>query len=138
MAPTRKPSSEGVVVVSANRDTLETLCTYLRGAGVATSCAPELSGCAKAAGTSTLAYVLFADDFGREEVVATLADLAVQQPTALPVLVTAHPQHFERLRSPEKVLIVPRPVWGWTILDAIRAHRERSGPTTENGHRARR
>ena len=24
----------------------------------------------------------------------------------------------------DKVLIMPRPVWGWTLLDAIRAHAE--------------
>ena len=44
------------------------------------------------------------------------------RPAALPVLVTAHPKRFETLTDGDKVLVVPRPVWGWTILDAIRAH----------------
>ena len=38
------------------------------------------------------------------------------------MLVTSHPKRFAELMGAEKVLVVPRPAWGWAILDALRAH----------------
>jgi hypothetical protein len=133
-------SLEEVTIISTNPETLDGLQAYLRGAGLAARCTREVEGCAKLAPSRTLAFVLFPDDFPWESVMATLADFAEQRPLALPVLVTAQPQRFERLTSAEHVLIVPRPVWGWTILDAIRAHLEAQGANKGNkkeGSRAR-
>ena len=113
-------TSRRVTIVSANPETLDGLQAYLRGAGVAARCARELTACAGSS-RETHAFILFPDDFRWEQVVATLAELAEQRPHALPVLVTAHPQRFGD-RVAGSVLIVPRPAWGWSILDAIRAH----------------
>jgi hypothetical protein len=77
----------------------------------------------KLAPATTLAFVLFPDDFPWARVVATLAELAAQRPQALSVVVTALPNRFDELPLPDGALIVPRPVWGWKILDALRAHR---------------
>ncbi len=125
MSGLREPRLCEVTIVSANPVTLESLHGYLRGAGLSVRCASDLRTCVKSTGPETLAIVLFPDDFRWEKVVATLADLAAQRPKALPVLVTANPQRFERVTPSGHVLIVPRPVWGWTIVDAIRAHSER-------------
>ena len=124
-----------VTIVSTNPETLDGLQTYLRGAGIDVRCTRELDDCLELAPLTTLAFVLFPDDFRWESVVATLADLATRRPEALPVLVTAHPNRFEHLTAPEEVLIVPRPVWGWTILDAVRAHQ--SAQPSWKGGRAR-
>ncbi|MBX3232575.1 MAG: hypothetical protein KIT84_16490 [Labilithrix sp.] len=113
---------DGVTIVSTNRATLDDLQVYLRGAGVEARCMRDLRECVASTPASTQAFVLFPDDFRWEKVVATLAELAERRPTALPVLVTAHPQRFKTLTPPPSVLIVARPAWGWTILDAIRAH----------------
>jgi DNA-binding response OmpR family regulator len=129
-------SAGEVTIVSTNPETLDSLRTYLSGAGVQARCTHDLRECASRMTPATLAFVLFPDDFRWEIVVTTLADLAAQRPDALPVLVTAHPQRFERLTSAENVLIVPRPVWGWTILDAIRAHIERQGSRRREAARA--
>lgn len=67
---------------------------------------------------------MFPDDFQWVSVVAMLAELAERHPGALPVVVTAQPQRFEALTSSPELLIVARPAWGWTILEAIRAHRD--------------
>jgi hypothetical protein len=120
-----------VAIVSTNPETLDGLQTYLRGAGVAARCSRALEDCVHTAPPTTIAFVLFPDDFQWERVISTLAELAEQRPKALPVLVTAQPQRFNRLVSAESVLVVPRPVWGWTILDAIRAHFETRARTPQ-------
>lgn len=114
-----------MTVVSTNPETLDGLQGYLRGAGVVAHCTRCLADCAKFASKGTRAVVLFPDDYRWEKVVATLADLAGLRPPGLPVLVTAHPQRFAKLTEAKDVIIMPRPVWGWTILDAIRAQVER-------------
>jgi hypothetical protein len=124
-----------VTVVSTNPETLESLQGYLREGGVDASCTRDLGDCATAPAATTIAFILFPDDFRWEQVIAALADLAAHQPRALPVLVTAHPQRFERLFLSEDVLIVPRPVWGWKILDAIRDHAaQQSAPSKGGSH----
>jgi hypothetical protein len=114
-----------VTIVSTNPETLDGLQSYLRGAGVAAKGTRSLADCAKLAFEGSRAVVLFPDDYRWEKVVTTLADLAALRPPALPVLVTAHPQRFHDLTVPGQVIIMPRPVWGWTILDAIRAQLDR-------------
>jgi hypothetical protein len=125
MTTGRTGAAHEVTIVAANPETLDGLQAYLSGAGIAARCARDLDACKKAASARTLAVVVFPDDFRWEEVVETLAELAEHHPRALPVLVTAHPQRCEELRTVEEVLIVPRPVWGWTILDAIRGRIDR-------------
>lgn len=111
-----------VTIVSRNVETLDGLQAYLRGAGITARSTRALDDCVKLAPATTLAFVLFPDDFPWENVVATLAELAAQRPDALSVLVTAQPNRFEEVAVPERALVVPRPVWGWKILDALRAH----------------
>ncbi len=125
-----------VVIVSDNSETLDGLQSYLRGAGVTARCTRDLAGCARCVRATTLAFVVFPDDFRWEKVVATMAELAVLRPKALPVLVTSQPQRFRALASPD-VVVVPRPAWGWTILDAIRAHIDQYGSNDMEGSRER-
>ena len=117
-SPTSSVPNE-VTIVCLNSETLDGLQGYLQGAGLTIRCSSSLTACLTPASDRTLAVVLFPDDFPWEHVVSTLADLATQHPGILPVLVTAHRQRFQNLAA-EEVLIVPRPAWGWTILDAIR------------------
>lgn len=111
-----------VVIVSKNPETIDGLQRYLREAGLATVFTRDLDECAAVGTANTAAFVFFPDDFPYEHVIVTLASLSEQRPFALPVLVTARPDPFERLTTVESVLIVPRPVWGWAILEAIRDH----------------
>ncbi len=115
---------DDVVIVSTNPETLDGLQRYLRDAGVAARCTRDVSQCTKVGSPNAVAFVVFPDDFPWEHVVVTLASLSQQRPEALPVLVTSRPDRFERVTTAGSVLIVPRPAWGWTILDAIRNHLE--------------
>jgi len=110
-----------VTIVSTNRETLDGLQSYLRRAGVGARCTRDLAECTRFASESArnLAVVLFPDDFRRDKVLAALADLAALPRPVLAVLVTAHPRKFEQA---DGVMILPRPAWGWSILEAIRAH----------------
>jgi hypothetical protein len=122
----RKANIE-VVIVSNNPETLDGLQSYLRGTGVTARCTRDLVECTTFAPAATSALVLFPDDFIPEKVVALIADLGRARPKAMSLLVTSDPRRFESLTSRHNVLVMPRPVWGWTILDAIRAHLDRCG-----------
>jgi hypothetical protein len=125
--PTRKRATglKQVAIVSANPETLDGLQSYLHGAGVDARGTRRLEDCAELSTPATVAVVLFPDDFSRDKVVTTVVALCARGPTILQVLVTGHPKTFEAVgQGRRNVLVVPRPVWGWTILDAIRAHVE--------------
>lgn len=115
--------SRHVAIFSTNPETLDGLETYLRSVGVQAKGRRTLEQCSDLTSASTLAIVLFPDDFPWETVIATVAELAERCASTLRLLVTSQPQRYERLVSGRSnVMVVPRPVWGWTLLDAIRSH----------------
>jgi hypothetical protein len=119
----RPTAAQQVAIVSANPETLDGLQSYLHSAGVAARGTRRLEDCAALTVPTTVAVVLFPDDFSSESVLAAVIELGTRGPGILRVLVTGHPKTFESLvKGRRNVLVVPRPVWGWTILDAIRAH----------------
>ncbi|HSO39371.1 MAG TPA: hypothetical protein VLT33_42885 [Labilithrix sp.] len=125
----RTTGSQRVAIVSANPETLDGLQSYLQSAGVAARGTRRLEDCAALTAPATVAVVLFPDEFAHESVVAAVADLGARGPGILRVLVTGHPRTFDAMiEGLRNVLVVPRPVWGWTILDAIRAHVDGDGP----------
>ena len=122
---TRKRAAcpQQVAIVSANPETLDGLQSYLHGAGVTARGTRRLEDCIELTAPTTVAVVLFPDDFSSESVMATVIEIGARGPGILRVLVTGHPKTFDALvQGRRNVLVVPRPVWGWTILDAIRAH----------------
>lgn len=118
----KREAVQSVAIVSANPETVDGLESYLRGVGMAARGSRRLESCSRLVTPSTVAVVLFPDDFSWETVLATLAELASRKASMLRLLVTGQPSKFERLAANRNVIVVPRPAWGWTILDAIRAH----------------
>lgn len=113
-----------VTIVSANAETLEQLRAYFDGAGVPAVGAGTLAALAKLAPTVT-AVVLFPDDFAPDAVASLVGDLQRSRPAVLLVVVTREPARFEQPRhAPAGVapVVLPKPSFGWSILDAIRAH----------------
>lgn len=113
-----------VAIVSSNAETIDGLRSYLRSAGVIAHGMGSIEDFVQNVPSSIDAFVLFPDDFRWESVLSAIAERNDRFLGALPVLVTGHPKRFEALALGEPVLVVPRPVWGWKILDAIRAHAE--------------
>ncbi len=120
LPPKRRPH---VTIVSDNAETLDGLESYLRSAGLIAQGTRLLERAVEMTPLSFSAVLLFPDDFPAHRVDAILAQLQKHRPKAQRVLVTSDPKRFDGLfgDAPLAVLVVPKPVWGWTILDAIRA-----------------
>jgi hypothetical protein len=114
-----------VAIVSDNRETLDGLDHYLQRAGVETTCTRRVQRAAEISkGCSVV--VLFPDDYEWGAVVAALSDCRRADAQSRAVVVTERSERFTSLVQPPalpELVIVPRPAWGWTILDAIRAKR---------------
>jgi hypothetical protein len=122
--PTRFSSAANpwrVTIVSSNRDTLENLRAYLENAGMVAHCAQQLAGEQDA---ETTAVVIFPDDFAAAEVAGYLSRARAARRDLVLVAVTRSVEHFERMTAgdgrPLDLVVLPRPSFGWTILDSIR------------------
>lgn len=106
-----------MLVVAKHRETLDGLVAYLDGAGV------------RCLGSSTLpadlgsasAVVLFPDDFATDAVLAWIRDTERRAPRPRVVVVTRDCATFSTQTGREKPRVLPRPSFGWDILDAVRA-----------------
>lgn len=74
----------------------------------------------------TTAVVLFPDDFSQPAVVRGIEMLRRERPRLLIVVISSAPQMFQTALAPDGrsalPLVLPKPAFGWSILDAIRAH----------------
>ncbi len=115
-----------VAIVSANSETLDGLHAYLGGAGVASRCTRHLQDVALVAPQVTTAAVIFPDDFEHEEVLKLVRQLRRVRPGLLSLIVTREPQRFREAAQADgrslPPIVLPKPSFGWDILDAIRAH----------------
>jgi hypothetical protein len=114
------------LIVSANPETLDGLQSYLGGAGLAGLCIRDIHGLRNLAPEGATAAVIFPDDFDDQDVMTLIRELRRTRPQLLSLLVTREPQRFRDVvrddgRSLAPILL-PKPSFGWDILDAIRAH----------------
>jgi hypothetical protein len=122
-----RPSPLHVRIVSANAETLDGLQAYLRQAGIDARGTREVetgAGSDPAPG----AVVFFPDEFGIDRALGEIARLRRARPQTLIVMVTGEPKRFAEAlvhgEGPSQALVVAKPAWGWTILDAIRGRLE--------------
>ena len=116
-----------MTIVSANPETLDGFEAYLRRAGFSTNGTRSVDAAPEVTPAACSAIIVFPDDFSEDAVLGALDVLRERRPSTLPVLVTREPKRFERVAWPARgpvPVVVPKPVWGWSILDAIRAHLE--------------
>jgi hypothetical protein len=110
------------MIVCDDDDTLIRLRDYLVRAGVQTLATRRLADAWEQ--PTSLSIVLMPDDFDAGEVTDGLCHLLARTPNAIVIIVTAVPRLFEplieSLVNPESFVIMPKPVWGWTILDLLR------------------
>jgi hypothetical protein len=122
----KSPFSIYVSIVSNNPETLDGLQAYLGEAGVPSHCTRALEKFDVVAPQCATATVIFPDDFPEEDVVKLVQDLRRARPRLLALLVTRQPQRFLAVPTPDgrslPLVVLPKPSFGWDILDAIRAH----------------
>jgi DNA-binding NtrC family response regulator len=125
-----KPIRESaqVSIVSNNAETLDGLHEYLAKAGVSCHTMRAIRELSKTPEGTAGSAVIFPDDFADVDVIAFLKALRRERPKLLAVLVTREPQRYRAVLEPDgrsvSPLVMPRPSFGWEILDAIRAHAE--------------
>jgi hypothetical protein len=122
----KSPAPVYVSIVSNNPETLDGLQDYLRGAGIPSHCTRAIRDMATIAPACATATVIFPDDYPDTDVTALLGALRAARPRLLSLLVTRTPQRF---RAPTATtedalppVVLPKPSFGWDILDVIRAH----------------
>lgn len=119
-----------VTIIAESAETRDGLTSYLSHAGVGARSSPRLGDIDLEPCT---AVVLFPDEFSHGEVVRELSRLRRERPRLLPLLVTREPERYLELMEPDASpcapLVIPKPAWGWTILDAIRAASDRDRQT---------
>ena len=112
-----------VRIVSASDETSRELQRYLEASGLSAAGNSELRHAKVDAYDRAL--VLFPDDFAADEVIAHLQAARAERLEATLIVVTAHPDRFKhavaRDGSMLGVIVLPRPAFGWAILEAIRA-----------------
>ena len=119
----RRSRSLDVVLVSERSDTADGMRRYLAHAGVSSRTVVRMDDILSAARDAD-AVVAFPDDFQPSVALEALAALRAVSPECVLVIVTSHPARYQRLgaRDPQRgVVVLPRPAWGWNILDSIRA-----------------
>ncbi len=127
-SPDPKPTTH-VAIVSKNPETLDGLGSYLERAGVPSRGARALAEPDLVWLDAATAAVIFPDDFTEGEVLELFRLLRQDRPRLCAVLVTREPHRFRPLAPADEpappTIVLPRPSFGWDILDAIRAHAAR-------------
>lgn len=128
----RRSAITEVTVVSSRRETIDDLRAYLarlglssRGASLRTSKQVE-----SLTSQPTAATVIFPDEFLDEDILALIRVLRAKGPALLVVLITREPQRFREATLDDgrstPAVILPKPSFGWDIIDIIRAHAART------------
>jgi hypothetical protein len=117
-------SARAVLVVSRNTETLDGLQEYLSRTGIASSTRGSVNPLAEMP-ESVRALVVFPDDFAAHEVNTYLSIVQARRPELSLVIVSREPATYSAMRGmnghPLNATVLPRPAFGWTIVDAIRA-----------------
>jgi hypothetical protein len=117
------PGAAGALIVGDAADLLGQLRDYLAHAGVVARATRRLEDAWRRGGAE--AIVLFPDDFDAGEVTDGLSRLLTRSPCPRVIVITAGPRLFEPLiecfASRDSIVILPKPVWGWAILDVLRS-----------------
>lgn len=114
-----------VLIVCDNDETLLGLRDYLCRAGLDAHATRDLAHASRES-ASVRALVLFPDDFVGAALDPGLARALTTGTDLLTVIVTGDSQAFESIASERHgaCVVLPKPVWVWSILDVLRDHLE--------------
>jgi hypothetical protein len=120
-----------VTVIAENPETIDGLQDYLQGTGVLSH--GTMVCCDEATIPSDItAVVLFPDEFDPKVLVTRLLSLRAARPQLRIVVVTSSARRFRPALDPYSESLLPvvlaKPAFGWTILDAVRGQAELGTP----------
>jgi hypothetical protein len=118
-APHRASTSPTVLVISSSAETRDGLHAYFSQVGLGVLARRSLNRIAELPG-SLRAIVVFPDDYEGHEAAAYLSMVRQRRPELALVVVTREPAVYNTDGSPINAIVLPKPAFGWTILDAIR------------------
>lgn len=122
-----RPAPPRVVVVSENPETVDGLQSYFVGVGIDAQSAASLDATANLPERTT-AIVCFPDGLAVDDVIRRVLALRRRRPGLLLLLVTRDPRRYTTALAAEcntpSFVVLPRPAFGWAIVDAIRFHAE--------------
>ncbi len=126
--PARSVHTGKVIVVANSRETLDGLHSYLANVGVASQTRRTLG----VLPPSASAVVLFPDEMDAQAVVSSIETIRASRPELQLIVVTSIPQRYRpaldadvRSKLP---IVLQKPVFGWAIVDALRAHASAESP----------
>ncbi len=112
-----------VTVIGDHARTIEGLRQYLNAAGVYSVVMRQLPDRTTDLALG-IAVIIFPDDFETQEVLATIEALQQRNPRLWLLVVTSFPRNFQVTRLMDRArppIIMPKPAFGWSILDELRA-----------------
>jgi hypothetical protein len=114
-----KADSVQVTIVAASAETLDGLQGYLSRAGMGARGTRQLAG---ADADPCSAVIYFPDDFSPIDVLRELRRLRRERPSLVPLVVTGEPERYVEMNDGKGCtpIVLLKPAWGWTILEAIR------------------
>ncbi len=125
MRARKPPQSHDVTVIADAQETVGGLVKYVCEAGLQTRGSRTLDVLELVEATR-LAVVLFPDAFEPPDVVAMIRAIRTLRGDLLLVVVTEDVSRFYDVSGPSGrstvPLRLPKPAFGWAILDAVRAH----------------
>jgi hypothetical protein len=115
-----------VSIVASNSETLDGLQTYLQQAGVPSHSTRAVQDLAMGSPEFATVTIFFPDDFAESDALKFLGRLREHRPHVLVLLITRQPDRFRKAIVADGKstlpIILPKPSFGWDILDVIRAH----------------
>ena len=118
-------------MISRNAETVDGLQEYLSQIGFACSNCGVMNPLAEV-GKQVTVLIAFPDDFPAHEVAAYLAMVRARRPGLKLVIISREPAVYHTMTElsgqPLNATVLPRPAFGWTIVDAIRGPGPRVTP----------
>lgn len=120
---TRRVPSAFALIVSRNTRTAESLCSYFDERGLMATVTDRMDKIEQA--NPITAVVVFPDEFGMDDAPRGIRKLVRGFPRARVVVVTRDTHLYDDLVGEQNregrdlLFVLPRPVWGWELLDQV-------------------
>jgi len=126
VGPAQQRRSSSATIVARTAATLDDLSQYLEQSGIPIQALAHID--AGQVEPSACAVVVFPDDYDERDARTFIRSLRHARPRLLLIVVTREPNRLEPVLGANEgslaPVVLPRPSFGWSIVDVIRTHRQ--------------